>query len=167
MSNGAPVSLRDVREVAPRAREIVVRFRHDNADILDVEVHHIGATAMPFGHTRGDVDVNVRVKEAAFGPLITALRKRFQIAQAESWSPTFASFSTERYPLPLGIQVTVLGSKDDYLLALCERMHAQPEVLREYDDHKLRAAARGATAYWNAKNQFLQALVADYLGSLG
>jgi GrpB-like predicted nucleotidyltransferase (UPF0157 family) len=66
----------------------------------------------------------------------------------------------DRYSLPLGIQVTVIGSADDYLLALRDRMLAQPDLLREYDKRKLRAAARGAAAYWDAKNAFLHELLA-------
>lgn len=158
--NDAPVELRAVQEVAEQAREVVTRFQVDNADILDGEVHHIGATALPFGHTKGDVDVNVRVEEAAFPVLVAALRERFDVAQHENWTPSFASFSTGRYSLPLGIQVTVIGSRGDFLLALRDRMLARPDLLRESDKRKLGAAALGAAAYWDAKNSFLQELLA-------
>lgn len=157
--NDAPVELRAVQEVAPRARETVRLFEQDNADILAGEVHHIGATAMPSGHTKGDVDVNVRVEEAKFNTLVAALRERFDVAQHENWTPTFSSFLTDRYSLPLGIQVTVIGSESDFLLALRDRMLTEPDLLREYDERKLRAAARGAAAYWEAKNSFLQELL--------
>ena len=156
----APVQLRAVEEIAPQAHEVVSSFRRDNADILGAEVHHIGATAIPFGHTKGDVDVNVRVDEAALAPLVAALQERFEVAQPENWTATFASFSTDRYQLPLGVQVTVIGSADDFLLELRERMLARPELLHEYDRLKVLAAPHGAAAYWNAKNAFLQKLLA-------
>jgi GrpB-like predicted nucleotidyltransferase (UPF0157 family) len=165
-----PVELQDVQEVAPRAREVVARFRQDHADIItEAEVHHIGATAMPFGHTKGDVDVdvNVRVEQAAFAALVVSLRERLRVAQPENWTPTYASFSTDRYLLPLGVQLTVIGSADDYLLMLRERMLARPELLREYNKRKLRAAANGASAYWDAKDAFLQELLVDYKQPLG
>ncbi len=158
--NDAPVELRDVQDVAEQAREVVKRFQEENVDIVDGEVHHIGATALPFGHTKGDVDVNVRVEEATFAALVPALRERFDVAQHENWTPSFASFSTDRYSLPLGIQVTVIGSEGDFLLALRDRMLARPDLLREYDKRKLGAAVRGAAAYWDAKNSFLQELLA-------
>jgi GrpB-like predicted nucleotidyltransferase (UPF0157 family) len=158
--NDAPVELHDVQEVAGQARELVSQFQEDNADILDAEVHHIGATAMPFGHTKGDVDVNVRVEDAMFPALVEALRERFDVAQHKNWTPSFASFSTDRYSLPLGIQLTVIGSGGDFLLALRDRMLARPDLLREYDKRKLGAAALGAAAYWDAKNSFLQELLA-------
>lgn len=159
--NAAPVQLRDVREVASQARQTVSRFRQDNADILGADVHHIGATALPLGHTKGDVDVNVRVELAAFAALVAVLQDRFHVAQPENWTLTFASFSTGQYQLPLGIQVTVIGSADDYLLALRDRMLARPELLHEYDELKLRAALRGTDAYLKAKNAFLQRLLTE------
>ena len=151
--------MRDVEEVAQQAREIVGLFEQDNANILTGELHHIGATSMPFGHTKGDVDVNVRVEEAKFTALVAALRERFDVAQHENWTPTFASFSTDRYSLPLGIQATVIGSEGDFLLALRDHMLAEPDLLREYDERKLRAAALGAATYWEAKNSFLRELL--------
>ena len=69
-----------------------------------------------------------------------------------------ASFSAGGYALPLGIQVTVIGSPDDFLLTLRDRMRADPELLRRYDELKVASAAGGAQAYWEAKDRFLQAL---------
>ena len=157
----APVVLVDVQEVVPAAQEAVASVNRDCADVLaDVEVHHIGATSLPFGHTKGDVDVNVRVDEAQFPIVVAALGERFAIAQPENWSPTFASFSAAGYMLPLGIQVTVIGSDNDFLLALRDRMRADPALLRQYDGLKVAAASKGADAYWKAKNEMLQALLA-------
>ena len=159
--NEAPVELRDIQEIAQTARELATRFEQENADVLVGEVHHIGATALSFGRTKGDVDVNVRVEGARFAALVAALQERFDVAQPENWTPTFASFSTDRYSLPLGVQVTVIGSPDDFLLELRDRMLAEPDLLGEYDERKLQAAALGADAYWEAKNGFLQELLAD------
>lgn len=91
---------------------------------------------------------------------VDALRGRFDVAQHEHWAPTFASFSTDQYALPLGIQVTVIGSAADFLLTLRDRMLAEPNLLRDYDERKLRAAPLGAAAYWEAKDAFLRELLA-------
>ncbi len=119
-------------------------------------MHHIGATSLPFGHTKGDVDVNVRVGEAQFPAVVNALGKRLAVAQPENWTAAFASFSTNAYALPLGVQVTVIGSSDDFLLALRDRMRADASLLRRYDDMKVAAASGGADAYWKAKDALLR-----------
>jgi GrpB-like predicted nucleotidyltransferase (UPF0157 family) len=157
---GSAVVLVSVEEIAPRAREVVASFERDYADVLaDVEVHHIGATSLPFGHTKGDVDVNVRVDEARFPALVAALDRRLERAQPENWTPSFASFTAAGYALPLGVQVTVIGAPGDFLLALRDRMRADPSLLRRYDEAKLSAAAAGADAYWSAKDALLRELV--------
>lgn len=157
-----PVTLVDVQEIAPAARVVISQFERDLADVLaDAEVHHIGATALPFGQTKGDVDVNVRVDEAQFPVTVTALGERLTAAQPENWSETFASFSAEGYELPLGVQVTVTDSNDDFLLALRDRMRADPSLLRRYNEIKVSAASHGPDAYWKAKDDFLRELLAD------
>jgi GrpB-like predicted nucleotidyltransferase (UPF0157 family) len=150
------IELRDVSEFAAQAEDIVEQFQRETP-LPNAAVHHIGATSMPFGRTKGDVDVNVRVDARDFADVVTALRDRYDIAQPDNWTRAFASFSTDRYALPLGIQVTVIGSENDHLLALRDRMRADPELLRRYDECK--AAAAGKDGYWEAKNAFLQSLL--------
>jgi GrpB-like predicted nucleotidyltransferase (UPF0157 family) len=154
-----PISLFDVAEISRVAAEVVAAFETDLGGSLGgAEIHHIGATAMPFGHTKGDVDVNVRIDEAHFAVIVHFLSAQLTIAQPESWTPTFASFSADGYPLPLGIQLTVIGSADDFLLSLRDRMRADPDLLQRYDDAKVASAAAGAEAYWQAKDRVLKEL---------
>jgi len=155
-----PVFLVDVRDIAEAAEQVVASFARDFEEVLTAaEVHHIGATALPSGRTKADVDVNVRVDEGCFATLVDALRARLPVAQPQNWSPTFASFAAGGYQLPLGVQVTVIGSADDFLLALRDRMREDPELLRRYDDAKVAAAAQGRAAYWRAKDSVLRELL--------
>jgi GrpB-like predicted nucleotidyltransferase (UPF0157 family) len=126
------------------------------------ELHHIGATSLPFGSTKGDVDVNVRVDPERFDAVVEALGARLPEAQRQNWTPGFASFSAPGYELPLGVQVTAIGAKDDFLLALRDRMRDDPETLRRYDEVKRDAAPLGQEEYWRRKDVFLR----DLLGTL-
>jgi GrpB-like predicted nucleotidyltransferase (UPF0157 family) len=156
-----PVDLVDVQEIAAVARRVVAKFQRDFADVLaQVQVHHIGATSLPFGQTKGDVDVNVRVDEAQFPMTVTTLGDRLTVAQPENWSETFASFSAGGYDLPLGVQVTVIDSNDDFLLALRDRMRTDPSLLRRYNEIKVAAASEGAEGYWKAKDDLLRDILA-------
>jgi len=157
-----PVHLVDVAEVRHIAEEAVAAFGCGFSVLLaEAEIHHIGATALAFGHTKGDVDVNVRVTEANLASIVESLTARLTIAQPENWTPTFASFSADGYSLPLGVQVTVIGSADDFLLSLRDSMRSDPDLLHQYDDAKVAAACAGADAYWQAKDRFLQQLRAS------
>ncbi len=154
------VELRDVAELSARAGEVVARFAEEiPAFLTSVEVHHIGATALPFGHTKGDVDVNLRVGQGEFPTVVALMTEHHDVAQPQNWTPTFASFSTDRFTLPLGVQVTVIGSTDDFLVALRDQMRSEAELLRRYDDCKKTAAPRGREAYWAAKDEFIRGVL--------
>jgi GrpB-like predicted nucleotidyltransferase (UPF0157 family) len=154
-----PVRLVDVEELRHAADDVVSAFAAEFSPALGrAEIHHIGATALPSGLTKGDVDVNVRVDEAGFPRVVDLLSARLAIAQPENWTSTFASFAAGGYPLPLGVQVTVIGSRDDFLLALRDRFRGDPELVRRYDEVKLAAAGAGPAAYWQAKDEFLREL---------
>src|ERR1700733_9304115 len=57
-----PVQLYDVRSLGNRPEQVIEAFIADQQSVLrGLPVEHIGATAMPFGHTKADVDVNLRV----------------------------------------------------------------------------------------------------------
>ena len=105
--------------------------------------------------------MNVRVPPERFDDAVRELSTRLAAAQPENWTPTFASFSAQGYRLPLGVQVTAIGSRDDFLLALRDRLIAEPELLERYDRLKLAASAAGADDYWQAKDRFLRELLLD------
>lgn len=152
------MKLRPAGEVAEAAHDAVERFRREAAPLLEgAEVHHIGATAFGAGLTKGDVDVNVRVEPERFEQVVVALRARYEVAQPQNWTSTFASFATGE----LGVQVTAIGSPDDYLLYLRDLLAADPELRERYDAVKAEAAAGGPDAYWRAKDAFLRALLAE------
>jgi GrpB-like predicted nucleotidyltransferase (UPF0157 family) len=154
------VELTDVAEVRPVADRIVDAFRRDVSGVVpDADVEHVGATALPGGTTKGDVDVSLRVAPERFAAAVAALRTRYEVAQPENWTATFASFSAPGYELPLGIQVAARGSADDFLVALRDRMRAEPELARAYDEVKRGAAGAGPEAYWAAKDAFLKAVL--------
>jgi hypothetical protein len=52
------------------------------------------------------------------------------------------------------VQVTVVGSPNDFLVEQRNRLRADPELLRRYDEAKMGSAAGGRDAYWEAKNRF-------------
>jgi 2'-5' RNA ligase len=156
----SPVALRPVEELAP----VVVRVLEDlerelGALVPGVTVEHVGATALPDGLTKGDVDVSLRVTGNEFDAVVAALSAHFEVAQPHNWTATFASFATDRWQLPVGVQVSVFGSADDFLVVLRDRMRADRELRRRYDRVKRDAAPKGRDAYWRAKEEFLRDLL--------
>jgi len=54
--------------------------------------------------------------------------------------------------------VTVLGSRDDFLVELHRRLVEDPALRNAYNRLKQDRAPQGAASYWQAKNEFLRGL---------
>ena len=94
-------------------------FAQLTAPLPDAEIHHIGATAVAGSVTKGDVDILFRVSAAEFEPAVETLRRHFSVKQSENWTTSFASFGDDTsYELPVGVQVVVNDSPDDFFLFL-------------------------------------------------
>ena len=154
-----PVELHRVHDLAGQVEGVLADLRTDLQTLAPgIEVEHVGATSLLDGLTKGDVDVNVRVAPDRFQGVVSALSARFEAAQPQNWTATYASFSDDRGGLPVGIQVTVRGSDDDFLVAAGDRLRADPALRRQYDELKQQTATAGRAAYWRAKNEFLRNL---------
>jgi len=156
------IPLKAVNELATQVetvlREVFVQLERL---LPSAELHHIGATAVPNAVTKGDVDVLVRVRGSDFGAAVAALRDHFAVKQPGNWTSEFASFGDDiRYALPLGVQLVVTGSRDDFLLFLRDYLIANKEALLQYNQLKLAHAPDGAEAYWHAKNAFFAEILA-------
>jgi GrpB-like predicted nucleotidyltransferase (UPF0157 family) len=152
-----PVRLRSTSELVGIADGIVAELEVLLTELLPAcQVEHIGATAMPDGVTKGDVDINIRVSPDGFLPAVETLRSIFPDAQPDNWTATYASFSDSSRALPVGLQLTVLGSPDDFLVPLRDFMRSNAALRHEYDRCKREAASLGPDGYWAAKNALLK-----------
>jgi GrpB-like predicted nucleotidyltransferase (UPF0157 family) len=159
-----PVMLTRTADIAAAAFEIVADLEAQLRDLLPTcQIEHIGATSFPDGVTKGDVDVNIRVSPGDFQRVIDRLRSTLPIAQPDNWTSTYASFSDASRALPVGVQVTVIGSPDDFLVPLRDLMTRDAELRSEYDRVKRNAAELGPDGYWTAKNAFLTKVLARHL----
>ena len=121
----------------------------------------MGATALPGGVTKGDVDILVRVSPASFAAAVEALQRNFAVKQPGNWSAGFASFGDDTgHELPLGIQVVVEDSTEGFLLFLRDYVCANPEALAEYNRLKTAHTHEGAEGYWGSKDAFFREILA-------
>jgi GrpB-like predicted nucleotidyltransferase (UPF0157 family)/predicted kinase len=161
--NTDPVMLRPTAELVAIADEIVAELEVMLRELLPAShIEHIGATSMPNGVTKGDVDINIRVSSDDFPHAVEALREILPIAQPDNWTETFASFSDASRSLPVGLQVTVIGSSDDFLVPLRDLMRRYADLRHEYERLKRDTAGLGPDAYWRAKNAFFTQVLARH-----
>lgn len=157
-----PITLRAATDLAPLVEPIVTETVARIATSLpDAEVHHIGATAIPGALTKGDVDVLVLVASESLSQAISVLGQQYAVKQRENWTAGFASFGDDTgYALPLGAQVVVRGSENDFLLYLRDYLTAHRSALEEYNQLKVEHAGADAQRYWEAKDAFFERILA-------
>src|SRR4051812_2556652 len=99
------VILRRLTELTPRVERVLRCILPQLTALLpNVELDHIGATAIPGSLTKGDVDILLRVSATYFAVTAETLRQHFTVKQPANWTPEFASFGDDTaYELPLGI----------------------------------------------------------------
>lgn len=122
----------------------------------DVDIEHIGGTAVPGSISKGDLDINIRVTTEDFESVIEALKTFYKINQPKNWSKEFASFKDDSRKL--GVQVTVIGSPEDYFVAQREYLKNHPEAVSELNALKEKFEGRDMEEYRKAKEEFFENL---------
>ena len=120
------------------------------------EIEHIGATSVPGTITKGDLDINVRVNLEKFQDATKILEGIYEINQPENWSEGYASFKDDSRDL--GIQLTVLGSPDDFFVTQREYFKVHPDKVVELNAIKKEFEGKDMDEYRKAKGVFLRQL---------
>ncbi len=149
-------------ELQPAVSDVLTRVGARVATVLPaIEVHHIGATAIPGALTKGDLDVVLRVAARDFHAAIEKLRQVFAVKQPENWDPCFASFGSDTdFALPVGVQLVIEDSEADFFVFVRDYLSSHPDALADYNRAKQEALACDAKGYWAAKNRILAAIIA-------
>ena len=158
----SPVILHESNALAPQVERLLARLLPQLRRLLPAAgIEHIGATAIPGTMTKGDVDVCVRIAPEDFRAVSDTLAAHFAINQPENWTADFASFGDDAgFELPVGVQLVARDSEADQFVFLREYFIANPAARADYNRLKLRHAADGPEAYWQAKNALFAKILA-------
>jgi hypothetical protein len=105
--------LRAAEEVRDQAVTIVAIERARRRALgVEGQLHLTGGTSVAGALTRGDVDLHLRVRPAAFAAVVARLRSVYLVVHPEIWAATLATFTVPA-ALPTGIAVTPAGSEHD------------------------------------------------------
>jgi len=127
------------------------------------EVHHVGSTAISGSITKGDLDVNVRVKRQEFSKAVKLLEAMYSINQPNNWTATFASFKDDSVGMDFGVQLTAIGSSEDTFLVHRDILLSHPELVEQLNILKMKYEGKLMDEYRKAKSDFFAKLEADAL----
>lgn len=127
--------------------------------IPNADVQHIGSTAIPGSITKGDLDVNVRVKREDFVKAVNLLKVMCEINQPENWTAEFASFKDDSsFAIDLGVQLVVIDSKTDDFVKIRDLLRKRPDLVQKCNEMKVRFEGKNMDDYRKAKVEFFENL---------
>ena len=142
------------------AEKIEALFSFEKQRLSEVlsgaDIEHIGGTSVPGSISKGDLDINIRVRFEDFERAIENLKKLYEINQPENWSNGFASFKDDTRNL--GIQLTVIDSADDYFVAQRDYLRSHPEKVSELNLLKQKFEGKSMDEYRKEKEAFFEKL---------
>lgn len=122
-------------------------------------VDHIGSTAIPGAITKGDLDIQVRVQPATFKDADRVLASMYERNIDSSRTDTFSSFLDDSEELPIGVQLTVVGSEFDDFLWFRDLMVSNAEYLKAYNRLKTSCEGLDMDEYRLRKSRFIGDLI--------
>lgn len=143
------------------SRQAIERlFESEKARLLklfpEADVQEIGSTAVPGLITKGDLDINIRIDKESFGPVVSKLKELYQINQPDNWTETYASFKAVIDGIDFGLQVSVIGSPDDYFVQHRDLLKNRPDLVERYNQLKRDFEGKDMDEYRKAKEEFFQ-----------
>lgn len=142
------------------AEKISTLFETEKAKLSeffpDADIQHIGGTSVSGTISKGDLDINVRVKQVEFEATIEKLKTIYEINQLDNWTAGFASFKDDTRDL--GVQLTVIESPDDYFVAQRNYLRERPEKVTELNQLKERFNGKSMDEYRKEKGAFFEGL---------
>jgi len=119
------------------------------------DIQHVGGTTIPKLLTKGDIDINIRVPAENFMGALKYLKAIYAVNQPDNWTDTFASFKDDdSYSLPLGIQLTVLDSPEDYFIKHRQALLGDEDLVKMFNEVKMEFEGKSMDAYRTAKSKF-------------
>jgi GrpB-like predicted nucleotidyltransferase (UPF0157 family) len=124
-----------------------------------VEIQHIGSTAIPGALTKGDLDIVVRVPQTEFDTADAILALHYERNTGSTRTTSFASFKDDSTDPPLGIQLVVRGSDLDDFCTFRDFLVAHPAYLVEYNQLKDAAHGQSMDTYREQKSRFVEQIL--------
>ncbi len=147
------VDLRSIQDTVNNEYENQKQFLKNLVPTADIQ--HIGSTAVPGSITKGDIDIQVRVDKKDFVASRLLLGEHYKPNRKnEIWRDGFASFENYANPaIPVGIQLTIKGSKYDEFYQVRDLFLRDPSLLKKYNEMKRSCEGKTYSEYRKHKRE--------------
>jgi predicted acetyltransferase/GrpB-like predicted nucleotidyltransferase (UPF0157 family) len=127
-------------------------------------VEHVGSTSLPDGLSKGDLDVQVRVRPEDYDDACRKLASAYE-DNPGGFTDGGRSFKDDAAIPPLGVHVTVIDGPSDLQHRQRDLLRSRADLRTEYDALKRAFDGRDMDAYREAKSIFFARLAAEVSAS--
>ncbi|MCX6754957.1 MAG: GrpB family protein [Candidatus Nomurabacteria bacterium] len=120
----------------------------------NVDIQHIGSSAIPHALTKKDLDIQIRVPEKYFEIAVKILAELYKEHHSELWSEQFAIMTHFENGIHIDFVITVINSKYDNFYKVRDYFIANPVELEKYNTLKLKFQGKDYLEYTRAKRIF-------------
>ena len=132
------------------------------AEFPDVQVEHIGSTAIPGALSKGDLDIAVLVPPGQVDHFLPGLLKLgFKIQSSTLRTPQLCMLKSLRQDVDLALQVIERGSRFEFFLTFRDRLRANPDLVIQYNQVKQASKHLDDAAYRAAKSRFIEQMLSE------
>jgi GrpB-like predicted nucleotidyltransferase (UPF0157 family) len=145
-------------EYQPRAQRIFEDARALLARRLPAaRIEHVGASAIPGAHSKGDVDICVSVAADEFAATLSTLQALGYVIKPDTMrTGQLCMLDWPEAELGLAVQLIERGSEFEFFVAFRDALLADPQLVEAYNRVKHKAAPLGDDDYRKAKSAFIQ-----------
>ena len=142
------------------AKQAFSIHKHNIKNLLpQADVQHVGSTAIPNCLTKGELDIQVRVKAKYFPEAVKLLSTIYEENIGSITTESFRAFKDDSANPPLGIQLTVIDSEHDFFWKFRDVLLLNESYRQKYDELKKKYNGKEMDRYREAKNEFFQKIM--------
>jgi len=132
------------------------------AVLPDVQVEHMGSTAIPGALSKGDVDIAVLVPPGQLDHYLPRLLKLgFRVQDQTLRTPQLCMLKCPREEVDLALQVIERDSPFEFFLTFRDRLRANPDLVATYNQIKKDARHLDDATYRAAKAAFIEQVLSE------
>ncbi|MBP7831593.1 MAG: GrpB family protein [Candidatus Pacebacteria bacterium] len=145
-------------------KSLFEEYKHQIEKLLPAaDIQHVGGSSIPGAITKGDLDIQIRIRLEDMEAAITALDTIFERKHEELWNKNFAIFVDRKVEPSTDIMISVIDSAYDTFFRVRDLLIADAGLLEKYNELKKKYAAEPYAIFSKHKRAFFDELFETHL----
>lgn len=129
--------------------------------IPNLEIEHIGSSAIKGAISKGDLDILLRASKEEFANILAEIQKiGFFIKENTLRTDQLCMLETKDYKIDVAIQLIEKGSKFEMFTKFRDALNSDPQLVEQYNQLKTESSGKSPEQYRQMKSEFIETVLA-------